>query len=48
MACKSDNPRNLDFQAESPQTMPHSYNDNFLYYDNHDLNILLLLKFQLA
>ena len=32
MASKSDKLRNLDFQAESPQTMPHNNNDNFLYY----------------
>ena len=29
MASKSDKLRNLDFQAESPQTMPHNNNDNF-------------------
>ena len=40
MASKSDNLRNLDFRAESPQTMHHNDNHNFLY-----LNILLLLKF---
>ena len=49
MECKSDNLRNLDFQAESPQTMPHNYySDSFLYYNDHDFNILLMLKFQLA
>ena len=34
MAFKSDKLRNLDFQAESPQTMPHNNNDIFfiLYY----------------
>ena len=32
MASKSNKLRNLDFQAESPQTMPHNNNDNFLYY----------------
>ena len=32
MASKSDKLRNLDFQAECPQTMPHNNNDIFLYY----------------
>ena len=32
MASEYDNLRNLDFRAESPQTMPHSDNDIFLYY----------------
>ena len=31
MASKSDNQRNLDFRAESPQTMPHNDNHIFLY-----------------
>ena len=31
MASKSDKFCNLDFQAESPQTIPHNSNDNFLY-----------------
>ena len=31
MASKSDKLRNLDFQGESPETMPHINNDNFLY-----------------
>lgn len=30
MASKSDNLDNLDFRAESPQTLPHNDNDNFL------------------
>ena len=30
MASKSDNLHNLDFRAESPQTLPHNDNDNFL------------------
>ena len=29
MASQSDKYGNLDFQAESPQTMPHNNNDNF-------------------
>ena len=32
MASKSDKLNNLDFQAESPQTMPHNYDNDFLYY----------------
>ena len=32
MASKSDKLRNLDFQAESPQTMPHNNDNDFLYY----------------
>ena len=32
MAFKSDKLRNLDFQGECPQTMPHNNNDIFLYY----------------
>ena len=32
IASKSDKLRNLDSQAESPQTMPYNNNDNFLYY----------------
>ena len=32
MAFKSDKLPNVDFQAESPQTMPHNNNENFLYY----------------
>ena len=32
MASKSDTLRNLDFQAESPQTMPHNNDNDFLYY----------------
>ena len=32
MASKSDKLRNLDFQAESPQTMPHNNDSDFLYY----------------
>ena len=44
MASKSNKLRNLDFQAESPQTMPH-YNDNdFLYYWD-DFKIFLFLRF---
>ena len=43
MASKCHNLRNLDFQAESPQTMPHNNNDIFLHYQD-DFNILLLLK----
>ena len=30
MASKSDKLRNLDFQAESPQTMPHNNDNDFL------------------
>ena len=29
---KSDKLCNLDFQAESPQTMPHNNDNDFLYY----------------
>ena len=32
MASKSNKLRNLDFQAESPQTMPHNNDNDFLYY----------------
>ena len=33
MASKSDNLHNLDFRAESPQTMPDNINNkNFFYY----------------
>ena len=32
MASKSDKLRNLDFQAESPQTLPHNIDNDFLYY----------------
>lgn len=32
MASKSDKLRNLDFQAESPQTMFHNNDNDFLYY----------------
>ena len=32
MASKSDKLRNLDFQAESPQSMPHNNDNDFLYY----------------
>ena len=42
MASKSDKLRDIDFQAESPQTMP--YNNNFLYYLD-DFNIPLFLRF---
>ena len=44
MVPKSDNLLNLDFRAESSQTMPHNYNNNFLYYEE-EFNMLLLLKF---
>ena len=47
MAAKSDSQRNLDFRAQSPQTMPHSDNDIFLYYKD-DFKTLSLLTFQLA
>ena len=47
MPPKSDNLRNLDFRAESSQTMPHNDNDHFLYYE-YEFNILLLLKFLIA
>ena len=32
MASKSDKLRNLDFQAESPQTMFHNNDNDYLYY----------------
>ena len=32
MASKSDKLRNLDFQVESPQTMPHNSDNDFQYY----------------
>ena len=32
MPSKSDKLRNLDFQAESPQTMPHDIENDFPYY----------------
>ena len=32
MASKSDKLCNLDFQVESPQTMPHNIDNDFLYY----------------
>ena len=38
MASKSDKLRNIDFQAESPQTMPHNNDNDFLYYYD-DFNI---------
>ena len=44
MASKSDKLRNIDFQAESPQTMPHNNDNDFLYYYD-DFNIFLFLKF---
>ena len=44
MASKSDKLCNLDFQMESPQTMPHNNNDNFLYYYDH-FKIPLFLRF---
>ena len=31
MASKSDKLHNLDFRAESPQTLSHDDNDNFYY-----------------
>ena len=44
MASKSNKLRNLDFQAESPQTMPHNNDNDFLYYWD-DFNIFLFLRF---
>ena len=32
MPSKSDKLRNLDFQAESPETMPHDNENDFPYY----------------
>ena len=32
MSSKSDKLRNLGFQAESPQTMPHNNDNDFIYY----------------
>ena len=32
----------LDFWAESPQTMPHSDNNNFLYYEDDFIYFYLL------
>ena len=32
MASKSDNLHNLDFRAESPQTMPDNINNNNFFY----------------
>ena len=46
MALKSDKLRNLDFQAESPQTMPHNNDNDFLYYWD-DFNIFYSLGFRL-
>ena len=43
---KSDKLRNLDFQAESPQTMPHNNDNDFLYYWD-DFNIFYSLGFRL-
>ena len=44
MASKSDKLRNLDFQAESPQTMPQDNDNDFLYYLD-EFNIFLFLRF---
>ena len=44
MAPKSDKLRNLDFQAESPETMPQDNDNDFLYYLD-EFNIFLFLRF---
>ena len=46
MASKSNKLPNLDFQAESPQTMPHNNDNDFLYYWD-DFNIFYSLGFRL-
>ena len=44
MPSKSDKLRNLDFQAESPETMPQDNDNDFLYYLD-EFNIFLFLRF---
>ena len=44
MAPKSDKLRNLDFQAESPETMPQDNDNDFLYYLD-EFNLFLFLRF---